>query len=195
MILRCLTALTEGSQEPRQRAVVGYWAHRDFARLPSSRSSNARSVGAQPRQTSNLQKPEHLCAFTNSCGEPYFQSLEAVVPIEGSYPIALYAAVLLGASSRDRATRAPEVFQFIEDMHTLRNEVVHGRLDKVLEGRLKTKNKLNVALLRNYVHELAILYLLNPNEQGNRGLCPLAHRLALGEPAVVKTLYEPPPGQ
>lgn len=125
----------------------------------------------------------------------YFQALEAVVPIEGSYQIALYAAVLLGAASRDGATRAPEVFQFIKDMHTLRNAVVHGRLDKVLDGKVNTKNKLNVALLRNYVHELAILYLLNPDERGNRGLCPLAHRLALGEPAVVKTLYEPPPGR
>lgn len=70
MILRCLALLMEGSQQPRQRAIVGNWAHRDFARLPSSRSSNARSVGAQLPQTSKLQKRKHLWIFTNSCGKP-----------------------------------------------------------------------------------------------------------------------------
>jgi hypothetical protein len=120
----------------------------------------------------------------------YFQALEAVIPVEGSYQIALYAAVLLGAASRQPGT-APDVFQFIKDMHTLRNAVVHGRLDEVLEGRVKTRNELNVHRLAHVVHELVILYLLNPDDKGKRDLRPLAHRLALGEAVALRTLYGP----
>ena len=121
----------------------------------------------------------------------YFQALEAIIQIEGSYQIALYAAVLLRAASQGRGMAASDVFEFMKDMHTLRNDVVHGRIDKVLQGRTKTKHKITeIERFCQYVHELAILYLLNPGEKGKHDLRPLAHRLALGETVNLKTLYQ-----
>src|SRR5208282_1372188 len=55
----------------------------------------------------------------------YFQALEAIIPIEGSYQIALYAAVLLRAVHKGRGLKAGDIFDFVKDMHTLRNEVIH----------------------------------------------------------------------
>jgi hypothetical protein len=122
----------------------------------------------------------------------YFQSLEAIIPIEGSYQIALYAAVLLRAANRGLGLKAIEVFEFVKDMHKLRNEVVHGRIDNVLLGRGKTTYKIaDIGRFRQYVHELAILYLLNPDEKGKHDLRGAAHRLAVGEDVNLRTLYTP----
>jgi len=122
----------------------------------------------------------------------YFQALEAIIPIEGSYQIALYAAVLLHAAHRGLGLKAGEVFDFVKDMHTLRNEVVHGRIDKVLLGRANTTYKIaDIGRFRQYVHELAILYLLNPDEKGKQDLRKTAHRLAVGEDVNLRTLYTP----
>ena len=122
----------------------------------------------------------------------YFQALEAIIPIEGSYQIALYAAVLLGAAHKGRGPKAVDVFDFVKDMHTLRNEVMHGRIDKVLLGRANTSYKIaDIGRLRQYVHELAILYLLNPDEKGKYDLRKTAHRLALGEDVNLRTLWAP----
>jgi hypothetical protein len=124
----------------------------------------------------------------------YFQALEAIVPVEGSYRIALSVAVLLQAASKGRRVRAVEVFDFVKDMHKLRNEVVHGRIDNVLLGKANTKFKIaDIGQFRQYVHELAILYLLNPDEKGKYGLRKIAERLALGEDIDLKTLYGPDP--
>jgi hypothetical protein len=120
----------------------------------------------------------------------YFQALEAIIPIEGSYQISLYAAVLLHAAHGARALKAADVFDFMRDMHKLRNEVVHGRIDKVLTGRASTTYGITeIGRFRQYVHELAILYLLNPDDKGRHGLRTAAHRLALGEDVNLKTLY------
>jgi len=122
----------------------------------------------------------------------YFQALEAIIPIEGSYQIALYAAVLLRAAHKGRGLKAGDIFDFVKDMHTLRNEVIHGRIDNVLLGRAKTKYKItDIGQFRQYVHELAILYLLNPDERGKQDLRKTAHRLAVGEDVNLRTLYKP----
>ncbi len=118
----------------------------------------------------------------------YFQTLEAIVPVEGSYRIALSVAVLLQAASKGRV-RAADVFEFVRHMHQLRNDVVHGRIDNVLLGNSKTKHKIaDIGQFRRYVHELAILYLLNPDEKGKHGLRKVADSLALGECVTLRTL-------
>ncbi len=120
----------------------------------------------------------------------YFQALEAIIPVEGSYQIALSAAVLLGATHKGRGLKAGDIFDFVKDMHTLRNEVIHGRIDNVLLGRARTKYKItDIGRFRQYVHELAILYLLNPDEKGKQDLRKTAHRLAVGEDVNLRTLY------
>jgi hypothetical protein len=121
----------------------------------------------------------------------YFQALEAVLPIEGSYQIALFTAVLIRAANTGLGFKALEVFDFVRDMHTLRNEVIHGRINNVLSGKAKTKKYkiTDIRRFRQYVHELAILYLLNPDETGNYDLRKVALRLALGDEVELKTLY------
>jgi hypothetical protein len=115
-----------------------------------------------------------------------------MLPVEGSYRIALSVAVLLQAASKGRRVKAADVFDFVKDMHQRRNEVVHGRVDSVLRGGTKTKHKIaDIGRFRQYVHELAILYLLNPDEKGKHGLRKVADRLALGEDFALKTLYGP----
>jgi hypothetical protein len=117
--------------------------------------------------------------------------LEAIIQAEGSYQIALYATVLLDSARQGRELAGTTVFDFVKDMRTLRNEVVHGRIDKVLDGRSKAKHKITeIELFPHYIYQLAILYVLNPGENGQHGLRPLGHRLALGEPVKVKTLRE-----
>lgn len=120
----------------------------------------------------------------------YFQALEAVIPIEGSYQIALYTAVLLHAAHDRREPKASDIFDFVKDMHTLRNEVIHGRIDNVVLGRARTKYKItDIGRFRQCVHDLAILYVLNPDEKGKHDLRKIAHCLAVGDDVKVKTLY------
>lgn len=66
----------------------------------------------------------------------YFQILESVVPAEGSQYIALYAARLLRACGHSAAPgKAFETFNFLKDMHKIRNDVVHGRINQVMAGK------------------------------------------------------------
>ena len=49
--------------------------------------------------------------------------------------------------------------------------VMHGKFDQVLEDRTGTRHKLkDVDRFRRYVHELATLYFLNPDQNGNPNL-------------------------
>jgi hypothetical protein len=118
----------------------------------------------------------------------YFQVLEAVVPAEGSQYIALYAATLLRASGYGGLGMKPfEVFTFIKDMHKIRNYVLHGRIDEILNGRLKTDHQLNINAFKQLVHVLAGLYVLNGP------LREAATRLALGEEVKLETVFTPFP--
>jgi hypothetical protein len=114
----------------------------------------------------------------------FLQALEAIIPERGSYTIALHASVLLRAC-RPKASglRVVETFEFLRDMYKIRNAVMHGDLGEVLEGRVKTKYKLEINQLRRYVHDLAILHILNDD------LARMAHLLALGERVAPKTIY------
>jgi hypothetical protein len=116
----------------------------------------------------------------------YFQVLEAIVPAEGSQYISLYAARLL-QSPTNPANQAFELFKFIKDMHKIRNYVLHGRIDEVLSGKLKTDYKLDIPRLRHIIYSLACLYIMNGS---NGSLREHATRLALGEKVDLEREYE-----
>ncbi|MGC2745790.1 MAG: hypothetical protein WA672_21685 [Candidatus Angelobacter sp.] len=112
----------------------------------------------------------------------YFQILESVVPAEGSQYIALYAARLLRAAGHSAAPgKALETFNFFKDMHKIRNDVVHGRINQVLGG--KSGKNLNIDAFRHAIHTLAALYVMNGP------LRDQATQLLLGEPVKLNHMY------
>jgi hypothetical protein len=145
----------------------------------------------------SFRRQRRVVPFTNSEQRiaidqllDYVQALEAILQVNGSYQIALYATLLLCAAWREHGISSMEVFDFIKEMYTLRNNVVHGRIDKVIHGRTNTKHKITeIRRFRKYVHELAMLYVMNPSDSGGHNLQPFGHKLALGESVKLKTPY------
>ena len=113
----------------------------------------------------------------------YMQALESMVPASGSYNISLHASVLLKASKPRASINASEIFDFLRKMYAIRNDVMHGKLKKVLDGVANAKSALNTHQLRMYVYDLAMLQVLNADLGG------LAHKLALGESVQLRTIY------
>lgn len=116
----------------------------------------------------------------------YFQVLESLVPAGGSEYISLYAARLL-RSPNSAPNETFELYRFIKDMYTVRNNVVHGRVDDVLSGRLKESRKLDIFRLRHIVYSLACLNIMNGP------LRDAATLLALGETCQLEREYETDP--
>jgi len=113
----------------------------------------------------------------------YFQVLEALVPANGSEYISLYAARLL-RSPNSAPNETFELYRFIKDMYIVRNNVVHGRIDDVLSGKLKEGRKLDIFRLRHIVYSLACLSIMNGP------LREAATLLALGETYQLEREYE-----
>jgi hypothetical protein len=107
----------------------------------------------------------------------YFQILEAIVPAMGSEFIALYAAVLLHAI---KSQEDPEsAYDFVKRMHTIRNDVMHGRIRTVLTA---TKNRLTVHDIhrfREIIHALAGAYVMNGALRDKARLLALGKKIAL----------------
>jgi hypothetical protein len=107
----------------------------------------------------------------------YFQILEALVPAMGSEFIALYAAVLLhGIRPQEDAESA---YDFVKRMHTIRNEVMHGRLQLVLTS---IKNKLtehDIRRFREIIHALAGAYVMNGALRDKARLLALGKKITL----------------
>lgn len=113
----------------------------------------------------------------------YMQALESVVPASGSYNISLHAAVLLKASKPRASINASEIFDFLRKMYAIRNDVMHGKLKKIVDGAADGKSALDTHQLRTYVYDLAMLHVMNED------LGSLAHKLALGESVQLRTIY------
>jgi hypothetical protein len=113
----------------------------------------------------------------------YMQALESMVPASGSYNISLHASVLLKACKPRASINASEIFDFLRTMYAIRNDVMHGKLKKVLDGVANAKFALNTHQLRMYVYDLAMLHVMNED------LGSLAHKLALGESVQLRTIY------
>lgn len=110
----------------------------------------------------------------------YVQALESLLPLRGSDAIRLAAAILISRSTRASAN---ELDQFFKLIYQIRDDVMHGRLDKVLEDDRKGKRPIDTRRLKQCIHQLAILAILNDN------LGFLARQLALGENVNLKTLF------
>jgi hypothetical protein len=109
----------------------------------------------------------------------YIQALESLVPERGSDAIRLGAAVLL---SRSSGVPASQIYDFFKLVYKVRDEVMHGRLAAVLARQRKGEWIVDIQRLQSYIHQLAVLGILND------GLSSLAKRLQLGETISLRTL-------
>jgi hypothetical protein len=95
----------------------------------------------------------------------YCQALESILPFKGDQ-VPAYAADLLHANRRDLAAKAADT-GLLRDMYKLRNMVMHGSYALVLKNQAGTRHTLkDVEHFRRRVHALAILYFLNPDQNG-----------------------------
>ncbi|HVB34225.1 MAG TPA: hypothetical protein VNJ52_07655 [Patescibacteria group bacterium] len=114
----------------------------------------------------------------------YFQALEQIVPVNGSEYIALYSATLLKASGNHKYKADPYgTYAFIKKMHKVRNDVMHGRLDKVIASDDSHFSPEDVRRFGQMVRVLAGLFILNGE------LREAATKLALGEGVVLESVY------
>jgi hypothetical protein len=99
----------------------------------------------------------------------YCQALEALLPFRGKQ-IPVFAARLIQYNTPNARD---DVAGLLNDMYDLRNMVMHGRYDRVLHDRAGTRYKLaEMGNFRRHLHSLAVLYLLNPDQDG----CPNLRR-------------------
>jgi len=111
----------------------------------------------------------------------YFQILEAVVPAMGSEFIALYSAVLLHAINKNEDSLT--AFEFIKRMHKVRNDVMHGRMNEVLDAKKNKFTPGDVAIFGDIVHALSGAYIMNGP------LRDPATKLALGQTVTLTSMY------
>jgi hypothetical protein len=102
----------------------------------------------------------------------YVQALESLLPLRGSDAIRLSAAILISRSTKEAA---PEIDDFFKVVYQVRDDVMHGRLDKVIQDARSSKRRVNVRKLGSYIRTLGCLVVLND------GLSFVARRMALGE--------------
>ena len=114
----------------------------------------------------------------------YIQLLEAIVGVEGSYQIAQYTALLVAAHQPSAETETRRVFDFIKEMMTLRNHVVHGRLTKVLNT--DHEKAIDIYRMKVIVHELAIQFIANLHQAKN--LSEFAHELSIRQPTTLNRI-------
>jgi hypothetical protein len=121
----------------------------------------------------------------------YCQALEAILPFRREQ-IPSYAATLLQSNAPSHGAVATADAEFLKDMYVLRNMAMHGKSDQVLEDRAGTHYKLkDVERFRLCVHALAVLYFLNPDQDGNPNLRRFIKQLRRGQAVNLKTLYGP----
>jgi len=73
----------------------------------------------------------------------------------------------------------------------MRNLVMHGKFDQVVEDKAGTKYKLkDIDLFRRSVYDLAILYFLNPDQDGEPNLRRFIKQLRRGKTISLRTLSD-----
>ena len=115
-----------------------------------------------------------------------FQIFESVLEVSGSEAGAVYAAALLKESGYvpflPLAADSHGIYKFVKRMFALRNDVMHGRIDKVLHPQKLNSFPTDVHEFRRMVCHLAILSILNGK------LKESATRLAVGAPVHLDSL-------
>lgn len=120
----------------------------------------------------------------------YCQALESILPFRGSQ-IPESAALLLGADARGLRGAQDDPLNFLKDMYTMRDSVMHGRFDQVVEDRAGTHYTLkDIDRFRRYVYDLAILYFLNPDPKGEPNLRRFITHLRRGKAVALRTLAD-----
>jgi hypothetical protein len=114
----------------------------------------------------------------------YIQLLEAIVGVEGSCQIAQYTALLFASDQPSAETEMKRVFEFIKEMMTLRNHVVHGRLTRVLGT--DSEKAIDIWRMKLIVHELAIQFIANLHQAKN--LSEFAHELSIRQPSTLNRI-------
>jgi hypothetical protein len=115
----------------------------------------------------------------------YFQILESVLPVAGSEYIALYAAALLKESGNGYYVKDPyTTYEFIKRMHKVRNDVMHGRIDDVLNAKKSGFSSNDSRDFRNMVFVLVQLHILNGK------LREAAPKLTLGKEMNLESVYK-----
>jgi hypothetical protein len=107
-----------------------------------------------------------------------FQILESILEVAGSEYVALYTAALLKESGYSpflpHTTDSYGIYKFVKRMFGLRNDIMHGRIDKVLDPQKLNSFPTELQEFRRMVCHLAILSILNGK------LKEFATRLAVG---------------
>jgi len=120
----------------------------------------------------------------------YCQALESIIPFTGKQ-IPEYAARVLEENARGLRGAQSDTLDFLKDMYKLRNSVMHGKFDQVVDDRAGTRYKLkDVDLFRRYVYDLAILYFLNPDPKGEPNLRRFIMHLRRGKAVELRTLAD-----
>lgn len=115
----------------------------------------------------------------------YFQILESVLPVAGSEYISLYAAALLKESGNAYYVKDPyTTYEFIKRMHKVRNDVMHGRIDDVLDVKKSGFSPDDARKFRNMVFVLVQLHILNGK------LRDAAPKLTLGKEMNLESIYK-----
>jgi hypothetical protein len=117
-----------------------------------------------------------------------FQILEAIMEVAGSEYVALYAAVLLKESGYGPLPQGAAdyygAYEFIKKMFASRNNIMHGRIGKVLNPTTNKSLSSDVQIFRRMVCHLATLSTLNAN------LREIAAKLAVGAAVQLKSFNQ-----
>jgi hypothetical protein len=111
----------------------------------------------------------------------YVQAFESLLPnLRGSDTFCLSAGILLASSTSEAGA---DVDRFFKNVYRIRDEVMHGRLDGIIEKVRKKECAIELGKLAAYVRKLGSLAILN------EGLPAIARRLALGETIELHTPF------
>jgi len=111
----------------------------------------------------------------------YVQAFESLLPnLRGNDAFCLSAGILLARSTSEAGA---DVDRFFKNVYRVRDEVMHGRLDGIIEKVRKKECTIELGKLAAYVRKLGALAILND------GLPAIARRLALGEAIKLETPF------
>ncbi len=111
----------------------------------------------------------------------YVQAFESLLPnLRGSDTFCLSAGILL---ARCTSEAGADVVKFFKSVYHIRDEVMHGRLDGIIQEVRNKKCAIEIGKLAGYVRTLGSLAILND------GLPAIARRIALGETIKLNTPF------
>src|SRR6266699_7256883 len=103
--------------------------------------------------------------------------------------LAGYNRVTISIASGAEDSHTFNISEHRRVQYVMRNLAMHGKFDQVIEDRAGTQHKLkDVEHFRRCVHALAILYFLNPDQDGTPNLRRFIKQLRRGQAVNLKKL-------